>query len=380
MSDIRKYVELLESSEVNITFLNKLADMYIYDLDRSIVRHIKDDEKNGSNNAKLHLSTPYAGFSNSNKVSMFLSKNKVPDADKIIDGLDWLTFVYNPVPYNFDDNGTSATAAGTYNPSTNEITFYHSKYIDDHNVIVHELRHAIQYYTYENRRAKRKSEKNTPYREKPIELDAYWNETIASEIRDLVNLPYSHESEKLKRLIKRLFDKFNNTMGGLSPKNKKHYYRKTAKAVLALSMYHENGSNKDIKDILSGLDEIQTITNKMIHDLLDNDGSDEDLRKVLRIKDADLNSIPNYDADEEIVTDIPIPDRISVDMSDFDIGSALLYFAVKDLEDMAMKFKKILYKHGKDAHNIIHDFIVTHIADEDNQTAMLVFLVDYYDL
>jgi hypothetical protein len=160
-------MKIIEATGPNINLLVDLADIFISYYERNYKEYFESKLKNDTFTGIYGIDNPYPNFENRIR--------KYTDDENILNELLTMDFSMDARGYQFKDDNVQTSAAATYDSVSNKITFYHPKYVNK-NVLVHELRHAIQFAQYERTRKKSTKDRSRPYRDRPIEIDAFWSE------------------------------------------------------------------------------------------------------------------------------------------------------------------------------------------------------------
>jgi hypothetical protein len=170
-----RFHELREDSAQNINLVKILTKMFIDSVDMDYLKEFVESGRG----SRLALDNPYGDYTNYEKLVKIFEAGNFANSNKIFSGLQDLSFVLDLDGYKFSDGENEVSAAGTYISHTNTITFYNIEAINA-STVSHEIRHAMQFHDY----AFGKSPRKKPYYQRPIEIDAYWTDSVVKNISD----------------------------------------------------------------------------------------------------------------------------------------------------------------------------------------------------
>lgn len=368
-------MKIVEATGPNINLLLDLADIFMSYYERNYKTYFDNKVNDGSFNGNYGLGKVFQNYESRIR--------KYTNDEKVISELINLDFDMDARGYAFKDDDNVTDAAGTYDQRTNTITLYHPKYVTKQ-ILIHELRHAIQFAQYERDRVKNKKDAKRSYRDRPIEIDAYWTDKF------YFNIEFGIPDTKPRILLtaKNIIRQLKKDIPRLSDKMTKHYYRKTIKGLIDLRKLYHLG----YEDELQSLDEFKKVINndefrqKLIDELTqsnDDEVFNSRLDKLNAFDDsrkAYFSKIPNYDVNREpqySITDLQPPVSLMPrDMELFGLQTTMLYLVIKDRVDIAKVFYKAIQKTPRHDFDI-HDIIVkaSELAqDEENQLAIQEFM------
>jgi hypothetical protein len=375
-----RFHELREDSAQNINLVKILTKMFIDSVD---MNYLKEFVESGRG-SRLALDNPYGDYTNYEKLVKIFEAGNFANSEKIFSGLQNLSFVLDLDGYKFNDGENEVSAAGTYISYTNTITFYNIEAINA-STVSHEIRHAIQFHGYGFGKSPRKK----PYYQRPIEIDAYWTDSVVKNISDYTgDIPYSNDKAGIVYLSKNIFRDFNRR---ISPTEqvKKKYWKKTLKAVYALAKLYEYGIELEVKDIRKFLTYIEDNKSNKIKEILAKMDSGNDLQKqLLKAMEDDyvtMSGIPDYDSTKEkswnvFREDVPMPKRFNPKYGTFVIGHMMLYLALQKNEKIGKIYKAMVEKSGEDVSSHVYDFVEKQFHDPDNQYYVLMFIRNFFEI
>lgn len=356
-------MRLVEATGPNMNLLIELADIFIENFEIN---------KDNYNEKELYaLENPFRD--NIERIEEFT------DNVYIISKLYSLDFSLYPKDfYKFTDDNKEISAGATYSPKENRIVFYGLDNVTKP-VIVHELRHLIQFATYAS---KKRSKVNTGnYRKQPIEIDAYWTDTFIDKVEHGV----PENKEYIINLGKSIMKSFLSKIPDLSEKYKKHYYKKTIKGLVELKKLIHRGYEPSVENLKKFADVIDKKDELL--KLLDDKPDMEKVDKLLKSKSVSLEKIKGYDASKEpkyAITELNAPSHLLPrNMNLFTIGYTVLYLMLIDRKDILKVFLDAVSKtprHKKvDKHDIILSASELSKDDsEDNQLAIQHYMLNYW--
>jgi hypothetical protein len=376
-----RFHELREDSAQNINLVKILTKMFIDSVD---MNYLKEFVESGRG-SRLALDNPYRDYTNYEKLVKIFEAGNFANSNKIFSGLQDLSFVLDLDGYKFSDGENEVSAAGTYISHTNTITFYNIEAINA-STVSHEIRHAMQFHGY----AFGKSPRKKPYYQRPIEIDAYWTDSVVKNISDYGrDIPYSNDKASIVYLSKNIFRDFNRR---ISPTEqvKKKYWKKTLKAVYALARLYEYGIELEVKDIRKFLKSIEDNKSNKIKEILAkmDKGGDDLQKQLLKAMEDDyvtMSGIPDYDSTKEkswnvFREDVPMPKRFNPKYGTFAIGHMMLYLALQKNEKIGKIYKAMVEKSGEDVSSHVYDFVEKQFHDPDNQYYVLMFIRNFFDI
>lgn len=370
-------MKIIEATGPNINLLIELADIFMTFYDNNYKSWFEDKLKKDMLSGIYGMGNPFRYAENRIR--------KFTDNQNIIDEIMALEFSLDTKGYSFKDDDKTQNAAATYHPVTKTIVFYHPRFINK-NVLVHELRHAIQFAEYERKRKQQPKDKTRNYRDMPIEIDAYWSEKFY----DNIQFGIPDTKERLLGTAKNIIRQLKKDIPRLSEKKTKHYYRKTLAGLIDLKkLYHlgyedEIQSLQDFKKIINDDAYRQQLIDRLVQSEDDNDfeNSRKNLEKFDDSRKAFFETIPGYDISKEpsySITDLQPPTTLLPrDMELFGLQAAMIYLVIKDRIDIAEKFYEAIRKTPKHENVDMHDIIVKASElskDEDNQLAIQQLMV-----
>ena len=256
-----KITDLTEATNINVNIINNLIDQLFNMLPNEI-----------------GISTYEKAFTiNGEKLDLSNLKIKFPQFEEFLNHIKQTKFVFLNAP-QYENN----TTLGLYNSEKNIVIINLSntmEYFTTHKkeqivkksrtnspyaVLFHEIRHIMQHKDYPDYFTSEK-DRQKEYKERDIEIDAAWYNIIAV-----------HDPKKFKpkAYVHRVMDdlKFHRT---LTPRQEKHYYKKTLKYYSDPNYFEQNPRSKE--EIL-----INKVAKK-VSKYLEN------------VKTYDLRKLPNYD-------------------------------------------------------------------------------------
>lgn len=399
---LRELYTLNEDGAVNIQLLRMLTNIFInyYSTpsERTQLKKYNEYYMDGLA-TQFELENPFN--QEYNQILDFLQDNNL---EFLIDPIFKLKFYLDFSGYTFDSgDGKTFKADATYNSGPNVIKFYNIKSIFDADAVSHELRHMVQVFTYELERKfankyRGKEEKEQSYYQQPVEKDAYWSGIFVSVVENY-NIPYSNDTQEITNITKRIFATYKNRIGqeNLTDKEKKHYYRKTAKALYGLALLNDRGVEIEIKDLATFVKQYTDSQENIIQNIISDmqtvpEGSKESRELTNKLNDAledggafSINDIPGFESSREPNSsifhygNIYPPRRVSARGSNFNSLTTLLFLSLSKNKKMAQKYAAALERvSGNSISSMVGMWIGEFIEDEKNQESLFDFLANFY--